>query len=1000
MNKRKIWSTMLSLVVTIAILTIFGGVAVSADASVVESGNCGANGDNVTYTLYDDGLLVISGTGDMNSDFEYASGVPWYDHGNASSIKKVVIESGVTSIGRYAFFYCSNLTSITAPNTLTKIDYRAFYGSGLESISIPDGVISIGDEAFYNCDSLETVEISATVASFGAKVFEACDNLTTVAFASTGNIEVIPAETFKECKKLTTVYLPSGVISIGDNAFSYCYELETVTIPDTVTSIGNSAFYNCHNLTDCALPNSILSIGDNAFYSCEKLAFPNFPNKIESIGTYAFAYCYGMTLDLVIPDTVTNLGTFAFYYCENISSVTLPASDKIQFDSIPTGCFMFLKKIESVDIPSGITSIGDSAFTCCYELSSISIPASVTSIGNYTFSSCYALETIDLPNTITSIGREAFYHTGLTTVTIPNSITEIAEGTFKYCDALETVNIPDSVTTIGNSAFEQCTSLETIDLPAGLTTLGQEVFRECRGLKSIVIPSGITSIEALTFCYCTNLESVTLPDTLEAIRTSAFYGCFKLKSIDLPASLKILGISAFAINSSDEPAGLESIDLPEGVTIESDSWGNGAQTFENTNITTVTIPGSITTVPAYMFKGCKKLQSVTFGEGVETIEGSAFEYSNNIKTVVIPSTVTYIGYHAFGSGKSITDIYCYADPNTLTMSIGVNNNVNSNTKFHVPAQYLNDYKDKFPGLANNFVGDADGTINIGGSTHLCGYTLSMDGNIGVNFYMTLGDDILNNSSTAYMQFIVNGKTQKVKVSDAKRDGVYYIFRCDTVAKEMTDTISARMFISEGNPDGDAYTYSVRDYAVYILNHQNDFGAKTVAVVKAMLNYGASAQKFFGYKLDNLANSVLSDNDRKIPYVDPTAMVFTSSAKVVNADIKLEKVSLSLKSEITMKLYFSGNTSGVDFYVGPTKLKVSKSGSYTVVTITGIYAQNIGTGVNVDAYAGSTYLGSARCAPMRYCQLALTSNDAAVTPELKEVVSALYYYSQALIQYAG
>ena len=991
---------MLSLVVTIAVLTIFGGVAVSADASVVESGNCGANGDNVTYTLYDDGLLVISGTGDMNSDFEYASGVPWYDHGYANSIKKVVIESGVTSIGRQAFFYCPNLESITIPETVTSIGYWAFYGSGITSISIPDGVTTIGQEAFCQCDSLETVEISATVASFGTKVFEACDNLTTVAFASTGNIEVIPAETFKECKKLTTVYLPSGVTSIGDNAFAFCYELETVTIPDTVTSIGNRAFYNCYNLTDCALPNSILSIGDNAFYSCEKLAFPNFPNKIESIGTYAFAYCYGMTLDLVIPDTVTSLGTYAFYYCENISSVTLPASDKIQFDSIPAGCFMFLMKIESVDIPSGITSIGDSAFSCCYELSSISIPASVTSIGNYTFSSCYALETIDLPNTLTSIGRQAFYHTGLTTVTIPDSITEIAEGTFYYCDALETVNIPDSVTTIGNSAFEQCTSLETIDLPAGLTTLGQEVFRECRGLKSIVIPSGITSIEALTFCYCTNLESVTLPDTLEAIRTSAFYGCFKLKSIDLPASLKILGISAFAINSSDEPAGLESIDLPEGVTIESDSWGNGAQTFENTNITTVTIPGSITTVPAYMFKGCKKLQSVTFGEGVETIEGSAFEYSNNIKTVVIPSTVTYIGYHAFGKGSSLTDVYCYADPANLTMSIGVNNNVNLNTKFHVPAQYLNDYKDKFPGLANNFVGDADGTINIGGSTHLCGYTLSMDGNIGVNFYMTLGDDVLNNASTAYMQFTVNGKTQKVKVSDAKRDGVYYVFRCDTVAKEMTDTISAQMFISECNADGDAYTYSVRDYAVYILNHQNDFGAKTVAVVKAMLNYGASAQKFFGYKTDDLANSVLSDNDRKIPYVDPTAMVFTSSAKVVNADIKLEKVSLSLKSEITMKLYFSGDTSGVDFYVGPTKLKVSKSGSYTVVTITGIYAQNIGTGVNVDAYAGSTYLGSARCAPMRYCQLALTSNDAAVTPELKEVVSALYYYSQALIQYAG
>ena len=93
-------------------------------------------------------------------------------------------------------------------------------------------------------------------------------------------------------------------------------------------------------------------------------------------------------------------------------------------------------------------------------------------------------------------------------------------------------------------------------------------------------------------------------------------------------------------------------------------------------------------------------------------------------------------------------------------------------------------------------------------------------------------------------------------------------------------------------------------------------------------------------------------------------------------------------------------SGVDFYVGTTKLKTTTSGSYTIVTINGIYAQNIGTGITVDAYAGDTYLGSATCAPMRYCQLALTLNDAAVTPELKEVVSALYYYNQALIKYAG
>jgi hypothetical protein len=834
MKKKSVWGALLSLVVTVAVLTVFGGIAVSADVTIVSQGNCGANGDNVTYKLYSDGLLEITGTGAMMDDTSWGGSMPW----------------------------CADREGIT-------------------SVTISEGVTYIGDFAFYNC------------------------------------------------RYLVTASIPSSVTNIGDYAFYQCYELTTANLSDNVTVIG-----------------------ERAFYWDQKLSFPNFPHYVTTIGDYAFYYCQGMKT-LIIPDTVTSIGNGAFCLCDQLEIVSFPDSDNLQFTTIPNTCFSSCYALNLVAIPEGITTIGDGAFGGCTSITTLALPDSVNKLGVATFSG-----------------------SGLTTFTIPDGVEEIPEQCFNSCHSLETIDIPDSV-----NAF------------------GHESFRDCENLKSVVIPNGTKTISSWAFCNCLSLESVTLPDTLETIEQSAFWDCESLKQIDFPASLKTIEHMAFGLPSysTEIVGGLESIVLPEGLTrIEG---GDGYGAFQNTQITSITIPGSLEKVEENAFNANRQLQSVTFSEGVKVIEGCAFEYCTKIKTVVIPSTVTEVGFRALGQGQSMTDIYCYADPENLIFNT-YSGNFNSNTKFHVPAEYLDKYLEKFPALADNLVGDASGNIAVGSSTHLCGYTLSMDGNIGVNFYMTLGDDILNNASTAYMQFTVNGKTQKVKVSDAKRDGVYYVFRCDTVAKEMTDTISAQMFISDGNADGDAYTYSVRDYAVYILNHQNDFGAKTVAVVKAMLNYGASAQKFFGYKLDNLANSVLSDNDRKIPYVDPTAMVFTSSAKVVNADIKLEKVSLSLKSEITMKLYFSGDTSGVDFYVGPTKLKVSKSGSYTVVTITGIYAQNIGTGVNVDAYAGSTYLGSARCAPMRYCQLALTSNDAAVTPELKEVVSALYYYSQALIQYAG
>ena len=938
MKKKSIWGVLLSLVVTFTIVLSFSGIVSAAE--VTDSGDFGSG---LHWELDSDGKLTISKTGEGSGDmgyFPYRGDVPWCNY--VEDITKVEIQSGVTTIGRYAFYYCENLTSISIPSTVTVIDDYAFYRcEKLPSIDIPTGVTYIGIESFYCCKALTSVSIPSAVTSIGKKAFYDCVELTTCTIASDCGLTTIPEYMFYDCQKLTSVSIPNGVTGIEQYAFFYCISLETVSIPSTVTSIGNVAFYYCESLTTAYLSDNITVIGDYAFYYCKNLTFPNFPHYVETIGEAAFQDCLCLT-ELTIPDTVTSIGNRAFTMCENLETLTFPNSANLKFDTIPAGCFSSCKKLSQVTIPSGIKSIEMSAFNYCIALSDVTLPASVTAIGGFAFEGCGSLEELTLPDSVTTIGGATFSQSGLKSFVIPAGITEIPDYCFSGCSALESFDIPNTVYTIENNAFEGCTSL-----------------------KSIVIPDSVTEIPDAAFCDCSSLESVTIPDSITSIGRSAFASCTNLTNVVIPDSVSLI----------DELA------------------------FQGTAIQSITLPGSLDTVKGYAFQNNEYLQSVTFSEDIEYIDSFAFNGCDNIKTAVIPSTVWYIGENALGSGENMTDIYLYANPAYL-YCFSSEGNYNENTKIHVPSQYLADYQSNYWYISDLFVGDADGTINIGSSTHLCGYTLSMDGNIGVNFYMTLGDDVLNNASTAYMQFTINGKTQKVKVSDAARDGVYYVFRCDTVAKEMTDTISAQMFISEGNADGDAYTYSVRDYAVYILNHQSDFDAETIAVVKAMLNYGASAQKFFGYKTDNLANSVLSDNDRKIPYADPASMVFTSSAKVVNSDIKLEKVSLSLKSEITMKLYFSGDTTGVNFYIGPTKLKSSKSGSYTVVTITGIYAQNIGNGVNVDAYAGDTYLGSARCAPMKYCYLALTSNDAAVTPELKEVVSALYYYNQALIQYAG
>ena len=279
---------------------------------------------------------------------------------NCTNLASITIPDSVTSIGSSAFKNCSNLTSITIPNSVTSIGDSAFYGcSNLTSITIPDGVTSIGNSAFYFCTNLTSITIPDSVTSIGANAFRYSD--------------------------LTSITIPNGVTSISDYTFSGCENLTSVTIPDSVTSIGEDAFAQCENLTSIAIPNGVTSIGEGAFSGCEKLTSITIPNSVTSIGKEAFSTCRGLT-SMEIPNGVTSIGNQTFYGCNNLKKIIIPNS----VTSIGTGAFQSTS-FTSITIPNSVTSIGDSAFSGCDKLTSITIPNSVISIGANAFRNCSKL---------------------------------------------------------------------------------------------------------------------------------------------------------------------------------------------------------------------------------------------------------------------------------------------------------------------------------------------------------------------------------------------------------------------------------------------------------------------------------------------------------------------------------------------------------------------------------------------------------------------------------
>ncbi len=479
-------------IVLILCAGLLGIMAVVSSAETVASGTCG---DSLTWDLNDDGLLMISGTGDMDS-FANVVNQPWYE--NRSAIKTVIIEDGVTSVGSQAFYNCKNITSVRIPEGVSRISGYTFGNcSALEKIHIPSSVSLIQTYAFDGCSKLKHVFYGGNSTTQG-----------TINIGSTGNDYVLLAIWIYDANDIVQ---QDGVVYAIGNEYAQVIDADSslsgfLTIPEKVCElpikrIAKAAFYDCTNLTGVVIPEGVSSIEARGFYQCSNLTSIIIPDSVEQIGEYAFHYCDSLKYVGYYGNEEQRAAISMSIYNSNLTEAIwaygaklVVEQDKIVYavlddyacvldaDVNLSGEIVIEQLIQGVPV----ISVDANAFEDCIRLTSVVIPDSVTSIGEYAFYDCTGLKSVSLPIGLQSIGEYAFlYCSSLESIDIPGSVTNIAYKTFFNCSNLQKVTIFEGVKSIGNSVFIGCSSLAEIKIPKSVMSIGEYAFYECDSLKDV-----------------------------------------------------------------------------------------------------------------------------------------------------------------------------------------------------------------------------------------------------------------------------------------------------------------------------------------------------------------------------------------------------------------------------------------------------------------------------------------------------------------------------------
>ena len=547
-----------------------------------------------------------------------------------------------------------------------------------------------------------------------------------------GSNNGVPWLAFRD--QITGLELPEGLSSVGDNAFMDCLHLQAAVIPASVTRIGWYSFSGCTDLNELVLPEGLREIGAYAFSSCTGLSKLVLPSMLETLEERAFSSCTGLSAVTFLnpccsipEDCLANCGALTVFGYDSSTAQAFAEAQGFSFSSLGdftaegvcgdnltwslnsgTGVLTLVGEgdmwsfqgnkgdgfissntepwnayrsiITALELPEGLTSIGDVAFNGCWKLRSVVIPGNVTYVGDFAFGACNGLNEIVIPASVTGIGESAFnFCENLREVTVPASTERVGSWAFAFCSSLNSITFLNPNCEIADDCLD-CSGSVTVRGYNGSTA---EDIAQAHGLPFVSLgdftdeglcgdnltwsfdsASGLLSIrgsgdmwdygwvDPYEFVYApwqgykNYITGLSLPDGLTSITNTAFSGCCMLKTLEIPGSVRSIGESAF-----EDCTELTTLVLGEGVA------SLGFNAFCNcSSLQSAQFPGSLQAIGSYAFSGCSALRSVSIPEGLVSIGESAFAYCESLSSAALPKSLQEIDIAAFTGCASLRQL--------------------------------------------------------------------------------------------------------------------------------------------------------------------------------------------------------------------------------------------------------------------------------------------------------------------------------------------------------